>query len=226
MGCRILLIEDDTRLASSVVQYMELHGIYCDHCLDGEQARQLLIQGSYDVLVSDINMPRVTGFDLCAELRRIGIDIPLIMVSSRASLDDKSKGFEAGADDYLVKPFELKELLLRINALSKRKSGQSQILNIEPLGLMMDFSQHKVARNGHEVVLSKSAWLLLAALARAWPNPVSKTDLEFLLWGDSTPDSDGLKVHMHYLRQRLDQPFETPIVKTVRGFGFVLADKA
>lgn len=223
MSCRVLLIEDDIRLASSVVQYMELNGLYCDHCLDGEQAKYLLQKNTYDVLVSDVNMPRISGFDLCIQLRQTGVDVPLIMVSSRASLEDKVKGFEVGADDYLVKPFELKELLIRINALSKRKSGQSQVLTIAPLGLAIDFSQHKVTREGMDIPLSKTAWLLMVALGRAWPNPVRKEDLEFLLWGEDVPDSDGLKVHIHYLRQRLDQPFAKPIVQTVRGYGFVLA---
>jgi DNA-binding response OmpR family regulator len=223
MSCRVLLIEDDIRLASSVVQYMELQGLSCDHCVDGEQAKHLLLKNIYDVLVSDVNMPRLSGFDLCAYLRKTGVDVPLIMVTSRASLDDKVQGFEVGADDYLVKPFALKELLVRINALSKRKSGQSQSLTIPTLGIAIDFSQHKVTREGVDIPLSKTAWMLLTALGRAWPNPVRKEDLEFLLWGDDVPDSDGLKVHIHYLRQRLDQPFSQPIVQTVRGYGFVLA---
>lgn len=223
MSCRVLLIEDDIRLASSVVQYMELHGLYCDHCLDGEQAKHLVLKNIYDVLVSDVNMPRLSGFDFCAYLRKMGVDVPLIMVTSRTSLDDKVQGFEVGADDYLVKPFELKELLIRIKALSKRKSGQSQSLTIPTLGISIDFSQHKVTREGVDIPLSKTAWMLLAALGRAWPNPVRKEDLEFLLWGEDVPESDGLKVHIHYLRQRLDQPFSQPIVQTVRGYGFVLA---
>lgn len=223
MYCRVLLVEDDIRLASSVIQYMELQGIYCDHCLHGEQAQQLLAQNTYDVLVSDINMPKLSGFDLCASLRRRGLDIPTILVTSRSDLADKVTGFEMGADDYLVKPFELKELLMRIRALSKRKSGQSQLLTISPLGLVLDFSQHKVTRDGVEITLSKSSWQIMEALARAWPNPIKKEELEFLLWGDDVPDSDGLKVHIHNLRQRLDHPFSKPIVQTIRGFGFVLA---
>jgi DNA-binding response OmpR family regulator len=223
MSCRVLLIEDDFRLASSIVQYMELQGVNCDHCHNGEQARNLLTTNTYDVLISDINMPRMSGFDLCLELRRMGIDSPLIMISSRTSLEDKVKGFEVGTDDYLVKPFELKELLIRVNALSKRKSGQSTSMAIEELELNIDFSKHKVTHSGMDVVLSKSAWTLMAALVRAWPNPVKKEELEFLLWGDHLPHGDGLKVHIHHLRQRLAASSPKAIVQTVRGYGFTLA---
>jgi DNA-binding response OmpR family regulator len=223
MRCRVLLIEDDFRLASSIVQYMELQGVNCDHCHNGEQARNLLTTNTYDVLVSDINMPRMSGFDLCLELRRMGIDSPVIMISSRTSLEDKVKGFEVGTDDYLVKPFELKELLIRVNALSKRKSGQSTSMVIEELELTINFSQHRVTRSGVEVVLSKSGWILMAALARAWPNPVKKEELEFLLWGDQVPNGDGLKVHIHHLRQRLAESCPMSILQSVRGYGFKLA---
>jgi DNA-binding response OmpR family regulator len=224
--CRALLIEDDLRLASSIVQYLELQDIVCDHCGDGHQALNLVARNTYDVLVSDINMPRMSGLDLCQQLRQSGCSSPIIMITSRADLEDKEQGFEAGADDYLVKPFALKELFLRVKALSRRRSNQTNIINIPSLELEIDCTQFKVKRCDTEVPLPKSSWALLAALARAWPEPVSKRDLEFALWGDEVPDSNALKVHIHHLRQRLDHPFEYPIVQAIRGLGFVLARQA
>lgn len=221
--CRVLLVEDDIRLASAVVQYLELHNILCDHCTDGEQGIYLVNKNPYDVLITDITMPKISGLQFCEHMRSCGCTIPIIMVTSRVELSDKVLGFEAGTDDYLVKPFELKELLIRVIALSKRKSHQSNLLQIDELDLIIDFSQHKVTRNQQVVTLPNSAWTLLCSLARAWPNPVSKQDLEFALWGDDIPDANGLKVHIHHLRQRIDSPFARPIVHSVRGVGFVLA---
>jgi DNA-binding response OmpR family regulator len=223
MKSRVLLIEDDIRLASGIVQYLELNDILCDHSIDGKKAVQLAQQNSYDVFITDITMPHMSGLEFCSYLRNAGFDTPVIMITSLSALDDKEKGFDAGADDYLVKPFALKELLMRVNALSKRKSNQATVIKIDSLGLELDCSRHKVKRNTHEIILSKSSWTLLLALVRAWPNPLSKQDLEFALWGDELRDSDGLKVHIHHLRQRLDQPFAHPLVHAVRGVGFVLA---
>lgn len=223
MTCRALLIEDDLRLASAIVQYFELNDILCDHSSDGKKAFNLIMQNSYDVLITDINMPQVTGVDLCAHLRKMGFDTPVIMITSLSNLEDKVKGFDAGTDDYLIKPFALKELLMRVTALSKRKSKQATSLKIEALGLEVNYALHTLKRNNIEISLPKSSWALLIALLQAWPNPVSKKDLEFALWGDEVPDSDGLKVHIHHLRQRLDRPFSQPIIHAVRGVGFILA---
>ena len=223
MACRVLLVEDDPRLATSVVQYLELQGMSCDHSLSAEHARQLLLQSAYDVLVSDVNLPRQSGFSLCEQLRRQGLDLPFLLLTSRSSLDDKEEGFAAGADDYLVKPFALRELSLRVQALSKRKSTQTSVIELVDLQLRVDVAERRVYREDRAIDLSNSCWQLLLALVRAYPHPVAHRDLEFLLWGDTPPDSDGLKVHMHHLRQRLDKPFARPLIHNRRGFGFVLS---
>ncbi len=222
MKTRALLVEDDSRLVDSVVTYLDLKEIDCDYCTNGQQAINLIMENSYDVIISDVNMPKISGFELCKSLRDLAINTPLILVTSRAQLNDKVEGFDAGADDYLVKPFELKELEIRISALLKRKQGQSGIINIEQLELTVDTNQHQVIREGVVLDLSKSNWSLLLTLARAWPNPVSKQDLEHALWSDNPPDSNGLKVHIHNLRKRVDKPFTTQIVHSVPYFGFVL----
>jgi len=223
MNIRVLLIEDDRNLASGIVKYLELHKIDCDSCYDGIQGINLLNENTYNVIVSDINMPRMTGYDFCRQARSLGIDLPIMMLTSRDDINDKVEGFECGADDYLVKPFDQKELLLRINALSQRKSYQSQYLNISELGINIDLHKREARRDDVLLELSRSGWTLLLSLARAWPNPVPKRDLEYALWGDIPPESNGLKVHIHNLRKRIDKPFPYPIVKVVQGFGFVLA---
>lgn len=225
MTIRVLLIEDDTRLASAVVQYLEFNELVCDHTADGSAALRLIEHNRYDVIVSDVNMGRMSGFEFCRELRGRAEDTPVIMVTSRGGIEDKEEGFAAGADDYLTKPFELKELLLRVQVLVTRSQGRTSILKIDDLDLVMDMAKHTVTRERQPIELSKTNWRLLSALVKAWPNPVSKADLEFVIWGDDLPDSNGLKAHIHLLRQRLDKPFTSALVHSVPNFGYVLAKK-
>lgn len=222
MKKRVLLIEDDPALASGIVRYLELNDIVCDHCFDGVQALRHIDDNVYDVVVSDVNMPRMNGFEVCRQLRSRGSDLPILMLTSRDHIDDKTQGFESGADDYLIKPFEQKELLLRISALANRKSGQSKSLNISELSIEIDLLKREVKREGQLIELTKSSWIILEKLAQSWPNPVSKSDLEYALWGDAPPDSNGLKVQVHHLRKRFDKPYSSPLIHAVPGFGFVL----
>lgn len=220
MGNRVLLIEDDNNLAESVVQFLELNHFDCDHCIDGREGLQLIETNAYDVLITDINMPTMTGYELCSTIRQRGIDTPLIMISALVELDDKLKGFAQGSDDYLVKPFELKELLARVIALSGRKSAQSKLIVIGDLKI--DLGSHRVYRDGQHIELTPSGWKILITLARAYPDAVSRKDIEHSLWRDETPDSNALKVHVHNLRQKVDKPFATKLIHSVSGFGFVI----
>ncbi len=220
MGNRVLLIEDDSNLAESVVQFLELNNFECDHCIDGREGLQLMQSNTYDVVVTDINMPSMTGYELCSTIRGRGIDTPILMISALTELDDKLKGFAEGTDDYLVKPFELKELLARVTSLSRRKSGQTKLISIEDLEV--DLGRHSVTRAGNAIDLTPSAWKLLVTLARAYPDAVNRKDLEHCLWGDETPDSNALKVHIHNLRTKIDKPYDVKLLHSVSGFGFVL----
>jgi len=220
MSNRVLLIEDDNNLAQSIVQFLEFNDFHCDHCGDGRQGLALVEANTYDVLVTDINMPGISGYDLCSAIRNKGIDTPIIMVSALAELDDKLKGFDKGTDDYLVKPFQLKELLARIKSLSRRKSSQTKLITIDDLKI--DLTSHRVSRQDDNIELTPSGWKILITLARAYPEAVNRKDLEHALWGDDTPDSNALKVHIHNLRQKIDKPYGTKLVHSVSGFGFVI----
>lgn len=222
MAIRVLLIEDDNSLANGVIRFLELNGLICDYCADGQQGINLVKANDYDVIVTDINMPRMSGFEFCQQLRAQGKETPVIMTSSRDQLDDKEEGFESGTDDYLVKPYEARELLMRVKALSKRKSTQTKQLTMEELRLFVDFNEHKVVREGQKVELSPANWVILEKLVRAWPEGVSKQDLEYALWQDSPPETDGLKVHMYHLRKKFDKPFSHPLIHAITGFGFIL----
>jgi DNA-binding response OmpR family regulator len=216
----LLLIEDDHDLASTVLDYLALEQITADYASNGVAALNLLARQRFDVILLDINLPRLDGFSVCAQLRRDGIDTPVIMLTARDQLSDKLEGFRAGTDDYLVKPFELEELMVRVRALARRRSGQVQQLHCGDL--LMNLSAHSVSRNGQRLHLSPSHWKLLEALLRAAPQAVSKAQLEQVLWGDEVPDSSALKVHMFNLRKVVDAAPNPPLIHTLSGHGFVL----
>jgi len=216
----VLLVEDDLDLAQTVVQYLELEQIRCDHASNGIAGLQLLRSHHYDVLLLDLNLPRLDGLSVCQQLRADGDDTPVLMLTARDRLDDKLEGFRAGTDDYLVKPFELQELVVRITALARRRSGQIQWLRCGDLE--MNLSERAVRRGGRLLKLSPTGWRLLEVLLRASPVVVSRQELERALWGDELPDSNSLKVHLFKLRKAIDAPFPTPLLHTVAGHGFAL----
>lgn len=217
----VLLIEDDLDLAETVIQYLEFENIRCDYASNGMAGLQLLRDNRYQVVLLDLNLPRLDGLSLCKRLRSDGNDTPILMLTARDRLDDKLAGFEAGTDDYLVKPFELQELVVRIHALSKRRSGEVQKLRYDDLE--MDLQIRSVTRNGVRLKLSPTGWTLLEVLLRAAPAVVSRQDLEESIWGDDIPDSNSLKVHMFHLRKAINTPFAKPVLHTIPGHGFALS---
>ena len=221
----ILLVEDDLDLASTLIDYLELEDIVCDHAANGVLALQLLEQShrneqTYEMIILDVNMPRMDGLSVCGKLREQGNDIPVLMLTARDALEDKLAGFNVGSDDYMVKPFEMLELLARINVLCHRRSGQ---LNTKLLyGLEVDFSQKHAKRNERQLQLSPTGWILLEIFMRKSPEVVSRQQLSQAIWGDEQPDSNSLKVHLFKLRQQVDYDGEEKLIHTIAGQGFSL----
>lgn len=220
----VLLVEDDFDLAATVVQYLEMEAIQCDHAANGEAGLALALRNRFDVILLDINMPRLNGLQVCEALREKGVEVPVLMLTARDTLEDKVAGFRAGTDDYLVKPFALEELVVRINALARRRSGQVKRLRRGDLEL--DLSAKTAHRQGRMLQLTPIGWLILEALTRASPNVVSRQQLEHAVWQDDPPDSNALKVHLHKLRQQVDKPFAEALIHTVPNHGFVLRPAA
>ncbi|MCY0967133.1 response regulator transcription factor [Parathalassolituus penaei] len=220
----VLLVEDDIDLAVTVVDYLALENIHCDHASNGVAGLSLLEQQRYDVLLLDLNLPRLDGLSVCTRLRQQGNDVPVLMLTARDQLTDKLDGFQAGTDDYLVKPFDLEELVVRVMALSRRRSGQVQKLRCADLE--MNLASHETMRNGRVLKLSPTAWKLLECLLRASPRPLSREQLMQAVWGDEQPDSNSLKVHLFNLRKQLDQDGELPLLHTLAGTGFALREQA
>ncbi|MFT5084235.1 MAG: DNA-binding response OmpR family regulator [Lentisphaeria bacterium] len=220
----VLLAEDNRDLAASVLDYLELHEFDCDYAERGDHALELAQENSYDAFILDVTMPGMDGLNLCQTLRSYGHNQPVIMLTARDTLQDKLAGFAAGADDYLVKPFDLPELTARLKAISKRKISSGSKLKVGDLEIDQD--SHQVRREGRLIELSPACWKLLVALIQASPNVLSRRELENVLWKDSPPDSEALKSHIYTLRKLVDKPFATPLIHTLRGIGVTLRNDA
>ncbi len=219
---RILIVEDNSDIAANIGDYLELLGHAVDYASDGVMGLRLATENAFDSIILDINLPRMDGFELCRKLREEHqLETPVLMLSARGSLADKVTGFQMGAWDYLVKPFEMKELSMRLDALKLRlEPNRSRNIVVGDLSLNLD--EWRATRSGKELSLHRASQRVLEMLMRASPNVVSRQDIEFSLWGDHPPGSDPLRSHMYELRRELDKPFEFKMLKTVRGVGFAI----
>jgi len=218
----LLLVEDDIDLATAVIEYLEMESIQCDSAYNGLTGMNLIENNDYQVIILDLNLPKMDGLEVCKKMRELGDDTPVLMLTARDSLNDKVAGFNAGTDDYLVKPFAMEELIVRIKALSLRRSGQ--INNLSVGDLTVDLVRKIAVRGGRELKLSPSSFKLLEILMRQSPMPVSREYLMQGLWGDDQPDSNSLKVHIYKLRKELETNADTPLLHTVTGHGFSIRE--
>lgn len=222
---RILLIEDQRDIAANIWDYLEFRGFVMDHAADGANGLRMALEGSYDVIVLDLGLPKLDGIDLCRALRAAGRDMPVLMLTARDTLEDKLIGFAEGADDYLVKPFAMKELEARIRALFRR--GRLQHGDLLRVGdLVLDPVKLSVERAGQSIALTRAGFVLLEALMRRAPNLVRHSDLAHALWGGEGGDIATLHTHLSVLRAAIDRPFEKHLLHTVHGFGYRIADTA
>ena len=221
---RVLLTEDNRDIAASIATYLQMNGIQCDCAHDGLSGLHLIAVNEYDLYVLDIAMPGIDGLELCRKIREQKDSTPVIFLTARDTLDDKVEGFSRGADDYLVKPFELQELLIRLKALYRRSKGQTEdTLSLDDLTVNM--RTQDVQRNGQEILLSSLQFRILVHLLQRSPEVVTRQELEHVLWQDYPPDSDALRSHIYKLRQLVDKPFRTPLIHTVQGRGFRMVKK-
>ncbi len=219
----VLLVEDHADLAETVGAFLEGAGVNMDYAADGAIALNLLEDNHYDAIILDLMLPKVDGIKVCQRLREKGLGTPVLMLTARDQLDDKLEGFGAGADDYLVKPFELEELSARVAALIRRSRGEISNGALQVADLIFDPSTMRVERGGKRVNLSPTSMRILRVLMRESPRLVSREQLENELWGDMLPDSDTLRSHMYNLRKGIDRPYETKLLHTVQGMGFKVA---
>ena len=219
---RILIVEDNADIAGNICDFLTAKGHTADYAANGREGLRLATQLSFDAIILDINLPHINGFELCEQLRNEhSVDTPVLMLTARGTLEDKTTGFAAGAWDYLVKPFALEELEMRLKALALRQdAGRAKLLRLG--GLTLDTASWSAARDGRPLKLHNAAMQILEALMRAAPNVVSRQELEHLLWGETPPESDPLRSHLHELRKELDKPFAFSMLRTIHGRGYKL----
>jgi two-component system, OmpR family, response regulator MprA len=223
---QILVVDDEPAVRDSLDRALRLEGYKVQLAADGAEALDALAEGDPDALVLDLMMPRVDGFEVCRRMRAAGDRTPVLVLTARDGVSDRVKGLDAGADDYLVKPFALDELLARLRALLRRSgaSAPGQVLRFSDLTL--DPVAHQVKRGEREVELTRTEFLLLE-LFMLHPRQVLTRSVIFeRVWGyDFGPDSNSLEVYVSYLRRKLEAADEPRLLHTVRGVGYVLREQ-
>lgn len=221
---RLLVVEDNRDICDNIAGYLEKHRYVLDFAYDGISAMYLALTQPFDVIVLDLMLPGMDGLSFCQKLRtEAKVETPVLMLTARDTLDDKLKGFAAGADDYLVKPFALQELHARLQALYKRSHGKTDNL-LTVADLTLNKSTLQVHRAGQRVDVNPACLKLLQRLMEQAPSVVMRDELETLLWADERPDGDALRSHMYKLRQAIDRPFAQPLIHTVHRIGYRIAE--
>ena len=221
---RLLVVEDNRDICDNIAGYLEKHSYVLDFAYDGISAMYLALTQPFDVIVLDLMLPGMDGLSFCHKLRtEAKVETPVLMLTARDTLDDKLKGFAAGADDYLIKPFALQELHARLQALYKRSHGKTDNL-LTVADLTLNKSTLQVHRAGQRVEINPACLKLLQRLMEQAPSVVMRDELETLLWADERPDGDALRSHMYKLRQAIDRPFDRPLVHTVHRIGYRIAE--
>ncbi len=220
----ILLIEDHHDIAAMVCEHLEFSGHEVDYAADGVTGLHLAVTGEFDAIILDLMLPGMDGLEICRKYRNeAGGNKPILMLTARDTLEDKVAGLDAGADDYLVKPFEMEELDARLRALLRRAGGEIAPSRLKVADLEFDTGTLLVRRGGKSITLTPIGMKLLVALMKASPRVVSRRELEREVWGDILPDSDALRSHLYNLRKAIDKPFDTPLLHNVQGMGYRMA---
>tara|TARA_R110002072_G_scaffold101568_1_gene223669 strand:- start:34871 stop:35557 length:687 start_codon:yes stop_codon:yes gene_type:complete len=221
---KILLVEDNKDIADVIFEFFELHHHDLDYAMNGIQGFELGKSGFYDVIILDVMLPSLSGLEICKKLRKEGIDTPILMLTARDSNQDILNGFEKGADDYLVKPFDLNILSARIHALVRRHKG-SLCKEIRYGDLILDTANYTLSRKECVFQLNHTLFNIIKLLILRAPALVSRQEIEAEIWGNEPPDSDILRSHIYQLRNKIDKPFKHHYLKTIPKVGYQLVNE-
>lgn len=220
---RILLIEDDFDIAANIQDYLERNGYGVTYASNGALGLHFALSEVFDLVLLDIRMPGIDGLSVCQQLRsRLHLNWPVLMLTAADSLSDRLGGFRSGTDDYVVKPFALEEILVRIEALLRRSSGVVSTNKLSAGDLVLDLDRRQAQREGKPLALTNIGFQILKILCEQHPRIVSRQDLESAIWGDEPPSSDSLRSHIFAVRNELDKPFSRAMLSTRRGVGYCL----
>lgn len=221
---RLLLVEDEPKLASFIQKGFQNEGYELDVAFDGRMGQSLFRQSAYDLIILDVNLPYINGFELCQSIRADNPRVPVLLLTALDSIEDKTAGFEAGADDYLVKPFKFQELLLRTRALLKRSSDTATVKRVLRLAdLELNLEAKTVTRDGRRIHLTTKEYALLEYLLLHHGKVISRVDISEKVWelGFDT-NTNLIDVYISHLRKKLDREFPVKLIHTVVGMGYVM----
>lgn len=223
---KVLLVEDDPKISSFVRIGLESNEISTDVAYDSPIGEKLALSKKYDVIILDVVIPGISGFELCKRIRNANIMTPVIMLTSLDSLDDKLVGFDSGADDYLVKPFSFQELLARIKALSRRNKSEIVKPVLKAAGLEVDSITKKVTRDGKEIILTPTEYKILELMLENKGKVFDRVLIAEKIWGFSfNSGTNIIDVHINSLRKKIDKDFNIKLIHTMKGFGYVLSEE-
>ncbi|MBC7850356.1 MAG: response regulator transcription factor [Chitinophagaceae bacterium] len=225
---RILIAEDEKKIADTLARGLTELGYVVETAYDGNIALRIFESGNFDLVITDINLPAMNGYDFCRIIRSRNLHVPVIMLTALSAVDDKIEGFDAGADDYLVKPFEFRELLVRIRALLKRTVNQQlpvgNVLKVADLELNLDSKE--VFRAGKQINLTAKEFQLLEYFMRNRNRVVSRADIGERVWDlDFDTKTNVIDVYVNFLRKKIDREFETKLIHTQVGMGYMMKEK-
>jgi DNA-binding response OmpR family regulator len=221
----VLVVEDERRLAQLVRRVLEEEGHTVDVAHDGEDGLHMALEGTHDVLVLDVMLPELDGIEVCRRLRAERKDTPVLLLTALDGVEDRVRGLDAGADDYLPKPFAFQELLARLRALGRRRVEARDPQELEMDGLVLDLRKRRAERDGRAIELSPKEFSLLEFLMRNQGRVVTRTQILDHLWGyDFATDSNLVDVYVAYLRRKVDKGSNRPLIRTVRGIGYALGE--
>jgi DNA-binding response OmpR family regulator len=221
----ILVVEDERRLAQVIRKVLEEEGHTVDVAYDGEDGLAMAVEGSHDVIALDILLPGMDGLEVCRALRANRVDTPVLLLTALDAVEDRVRGLDAGADDYLPKPFAFQELLARLRALGRRRVQAREPDQLRVADLVLDLRRRRAERNGKTIELSPKEFALLEFLMRNEGRVVTRTQILDHVWGyDYSPDSNLVDVYVTYLRRKVDRGHQRKLIRTVRGAGYALEE--
>lgn len=223
---KLLLVEDEPKLTAFIKRGLEENGYETDVAYDGNVGERMANSGNYSVIILDVNLPYKNGFEICQELRKNSIHTPVLMLTALGSTEDKLHGFGAGADDYLVKPFEFLELLARVRVLSKRVTYENSNYNVLRFAdITLDMNSKKVIRSGKQIELTAKEFSLLEYFMRNKQRVISRAELAEKIW-DITFDTgtNVIDVYVNFLRKKIDKDFPSKLIHTQIGFGYIFKE--
>jgi DNA-binding response OmpR family regulator len=220
---RVLVVEDEPAIAAFLVRGLTEHGYAVDHAADGAAALDLLQSATFDTVVLDILLPKVDGLAVCRRMRERGDRTPVLMLTARDTVDDRVRGLDTGADDYLVKPFAFAELMARVRALSRREpAAANPVLRID--GLQLDTTTRRAERDGRRIELTTKEYALLEYLMRNPDRVLTRTMIGDRLWNyDTVTTANVIDVYIGHLRRKIDDAHDAKLIHTVRGAGYKIA---